>query len=506
MGGLRVEGNTSGHIAEVDLENNLNVTLPTVTKIDGTDHSSYVGAVRSFYENDAGTITGTPYLKSPRVSDAHRLRIGTDTLLFTETFNGTAQGTHNWHHVFTTVACTQASGFLQFPTLTAITTGSYMRTWQHFPLFGSAPLYVEGTILGTLPMAANEKFFFGLSNVHIAGSATAKGTDGCWFEWNNAGIECVMAYNNTEVSSGVVVVPADFATGTTMHRLQMVVSEEAVEFFVDGSMVADFEVPAGQGQPFMQGSLPLYLHHFATAAVTGGTTIKISDVTVMQGDINTNKPWGHQMAAMGLNAYQLNAGTAVSGPLTMFTNLAADADPAAATPGNTSLTANLINLLGGRGVATLNAQTAAQDMIMQQWQNPVSAVAVTGRTLIITGIRISCYVQTILGTPAAGINCFEWGLCVGNTTATMATVTDSSTFASATAKGRRTLFLGYQSMGAAAPIGTTPINGDIDVSFDSAPLVVNPGEYVTTIMRQVNSAAAATGALGYTILFKGYFQ
>lgn len=63
MAGIRIEGNTSGNVAEVDASNRLKIVLPT----DAATPSN-IGGVRFFSENDAGTITGTAYLLSSEAS------------------------------------------------------------------------------------------------------------------------------------------------------------------------------------------------------------------------------------------------------------------------------------------------------------------------------------------------------------------------------------------------------------------------------------------------------
>jgi hypothetical protein len=57
----------------------------------------------------------------------------------------------------------------------------------------------------------------------------------------------------------------------------------------------------------------------------------------------------------------------------------------------------------------------------------------------------------------------------------------------------------------AAPIGVSPDRGDLVMTFQS-PIIVNPGEYLTTICRMVNGAAAATGGLYFAVDYDHYFE
>ena len=58
----------------VDANTNVKVALPNTP--------AQVGSVRLMSENDSGTVTGTPYLRSPETSSDYRLRVGVDTLFF----------------------------------------------------------------------------------------------------------------------------------------------------------------------------------------------------------------------------------------------------------------------------------------------------------------------------------------------------------------------------------------------------------------------------------------
>ena len=104
MAGIRIEGNTSGIVAEVNASNELTVALPTV--------DARAGKVRMMSENDAGTVTGEAYLYSPETDEDYRLRISQETIFDTETINYTAQNTGKHTFVNTTMAATwSATGF-----------------------------------------------------------------------------------------------------------------------------------------------------------------------------------------------------------------------------------------------------------------------------------------------------------------------------------------------------------------------------------------------------------
>lgn len=459
-----------------------------------------VGPVRFFSENDDGSVSGTPYLKSPETSPDYRLRVGTDTLLFTDTFNATSQNTGLWKHAFSTMTMTQSAGFLNVNAAgTSVTSGhfAYLQTWKYFPVIGTAPLSTEVTLtLTSVALQANEIYQWG----HGVATGAADPVDGCWYELTNAGLYGVIRYN-----SGVATKQLLTTTPRTLgqnNKYTMVVSEREVEFWIDDQFFGEIIIPAGQSQPFLTTSLPLFIQKYNSGTVgsSPSSILKVGDVTISLMDINTYKQWSHQMAGQGYSGQGLNGGA--MGANTFFTNSAL---PTTALPVNTALTTNLPSGLGGgRGLATL-WNLAATDMVMTQATNPLGGVNQTPRTMFITGVTISAVVASAaLTAPAAGTHSFLWGIYYGSSAVTLAQ-TESTTFATGTVKAFRRKFLGTmcQTTGTAA-IGT-PMSNNIVVTFDT-PIMVNPGENVGLFCQMLNGAAVATGGLLFTYDFDHYFQ
>ena len=55
------------------------------------------------------------------------------------------------------------------------------------------------------------------------------------------------------------------------------------------------------------------------------------------------------------------------------------------------------------------------------------------------------------------------------------------------------------------PIGGTPQNGDIWMPF-TAPIVANPGEYVSLVARFIVGTATASEAFYFTVGFDSYWE
>lgn len=499
MAGFRIEGNTSGNVAEVNASNQLKV----VPETDVATNPGNVGAVRLFSENDPGEITGTAYLKSPETSSDYRLRVGIDTVLFQSTFNATAQNTGIWKHAFTTMTMTQAAGFLNINAAgTSTVSGNYaqLQTWKHFPMWGDvSPLSVELTGQISAAPTANEVFLAGLG----VANANAEPVDGVWFELTNSGLKGCTRYNSgTTTKTTLIANPATMALNTNAKYV-LVITEREVEFWIDDVLYGEQATPAGQSQPFLSTALPVFMVKYNANTIGGSPNmiVRVGDITVTMMDTATYKPWAHQLAGQGMSGQGQDGGT--MGANTFFTN---SAYPTTALPVNTALTANLpTGVGGGRGLATL-WNLAATDMVMTQATNPAGGVNQTPRTLFITGVTISAVSHTAAWTgPAAGGHSLLWGLYFGSTAVTLAQA-ETGSFVTNTIKAFRRKFLGFMnwSTGAAA-IGTAPDRGPIVVTFD-APVVVHPGENFGLFAQMTNGAVTASGGLLFTYDFDHYYQ
>ena len=110
MAGIRIEGNTSGNVAEITSNNELKVIGPN-TYVDGLP--SINGSFsNNIFEADAGSITGSPTQRQGDISANYRQRVGVDTLLFNDQFNGIALNSSLWSNTSTTFTTVVSNGFL----------------------------------------------------------------------------------------------------------------------------------------------------------------------------------------------------------------------------------------------------------------------------------------------------------------------------------------------------------------------------------------------------------
>lgn len=458
-------------------------------KVSLTNTDAYVGSVRMMCENDDGTVLGTPYLKSPEVSQDFRMRVGVDTILFTDTFNATAQNPSNWKHSFATMTMTQSAGFLNVNaagTSTASGNYAYLQTWRYFPLYGTAPISVEFTGQFTALPTANEVFQAGMG----VATGAADPVDGVWFELSSAGLYGVIRYNSGVATKTALIPGAAFSSLplNTNAKYVMVVGEREIEWWVDDVLYAETSIPNANGQPFLTSSLPVFIQKYNAALVGSSPNmiVKVGDVSVTLMDLSTNMTWANQMASCGLGMQQLNGGSAGS-PQVQWANTAL---PTAAAATNT--TAALGAFLGG--LFQMNAPaTSATDVIIASYQNPVGGVNQTPRTMKLRGIKVDCVNSG--AAVATTATTFAVAVAWGGTALTLAQV-ETASFANNTVKARRIQPIGVISFPVGAAIGAQASG----IQFDfEAPLIVNPGEYVQVVAKILVGTATASEVFQWVI-------
>jgi hypothetical protein len=478
-------GSNSTGVANVDAGYNLQVALPNVP--------AQMGGVRLFSEVDPGAITGTALLRSPDVSQDFRTRVGVDTLEFNYTFNATSMNTALWKHAFTTMTMTQSSGFLNVNaagTSTVASNYAYLQSRQHFPLIGTAPLAVELTGQINALSQANEVFMAG---VGIA-VAAAQPIDGAWFQLSPAGLEGVSRYNSGAPTSIPLLDPADIPLNDNGKYL-MVVGEREIEFWVDDVLLGALPTPNGQGQPFMTSALPIFIEKYNAGTVGSSPSqiIKVGDIHVSLMDIATNKPWAHQLAAMGLVIHQGQDGG------TMGTTAAYPNATAATTVTGAALAQATALATGLGGQAGITAAVPGVDGWVTAYQVPAGGVNQTPRMLMITGIKIAAI--NIGAAVATTPTTLSWSLAFGGTQLNSLATAESASFATNTVKAARRVPLGLQSWTVGALIGAQA--NDIVMKFD-APIPVYPGEYVGAVAKFIQGTATASQVIWAVVTFDGY--
>lgn len=489
-----IRGSVTGLGAEVNAQNHLKVT----TETNVATNPGNVGAVRFISENDAGTITGTPYLQAPETSDDYRLRVGVDSLLFDHTFSETALDTSTIKLPILPVGhtATLASGFLTLNTTATTASGNFIaaQTQRYFRVRGTSPLYVEITGNLTGVPITNQTFEAGL----FLSTGGTQPQDGVWYQVTSAGVIGVLAYNGTITQTGILVTPANLPVNSNGTYL-IVINSSYVEFWIDDILFGEIEVPAGQATPFLTDALPVTIQtrNVGVVSLTGQSAIRIGDIAVVSGDIVSNRSWAAQMTGMGGHCSQGQAGGTM-GTTAQLPNATA---ATTVTGGAISQSAAIATGLGGQ--AGLVAAVPGADGIIYAFQNPVGSVTQPPRNLTIMGMTITA--TNIGAAVGASGSVLQWSLAYGATGATIPPLTqaDAAALNVLTVKGYRRIPLGLTGFPSAAAIGAQAPN--LNITF-GAPVTILPGEWVVVTAKFIAGLATASQVIWTTAMFDGHFD
>lgn len=469
-------GTSSAGKANVDAGFNLQVALPLAP--------AYMGGVRIFSENDPGTVTGAPYVKSPETSTDYRLRVGTDSVWDSEQFNYVAQNTSKHKYTSTTLTMTWAAGALNTNGGSVTTTGTacQIQTYRHFPLLGAGATYFETTMALSVAMPANVNLDFG--GMTLAAAGTSIPTDGVYFRINAGGVYGVLNSNGTESVSG----PFTFTQSINVFdKFTIVSTQSEVEFWIDDVLMAHIDRQAGTSQPHYAASVPFAIRHHHTGVAGAVVQAKFGGYSVTLGDMDTQRMWSSTMAGQGLSAIQGASGHTQG----QTANNVNSTVPATAVLSNTAAS---YATMGGRFLfaAVAGAET---DYALFAFLNPAPTTSITGRNLVIRGVWIETYnaVVAVATTPTV----IEWSLGVGSTAVSLATADGAAT------RAPRRLALGSQSFLVGALAGAN--SERVDINMD-APVVVEPGTYLHIIMRVPYGTATATELFRGFVGFNAYWE
>jgi hypothetical protein len=473
-----IKGGDSSNLASVDSNNNLKVNMPT--------SASTSGFVSLVAENDSGTVTGSRFMLTPEVSSDYRLRVGSDSMAFTDNFPGAAVNTTTWTQVVSTMTITSAGGYVNLNAAGATTISAVARyqTYRHFPIYKSYTTYFDSDIAFTsLPVIGNVCEW----GAFLSTTTTAP-TDGVFFRLNASGeFRCVVNNNGTELQSGTLDFASLVGVNTSKTFLIYVLSNKVL-FWIDDVLVATLESPVGQGTVTQSQNLPMSFRIYNLTATSTAQIMKIAMVNVSFADQNGNKPWSHIIAGYGGHSSQGQTGQATLGTTALYSNSLAAGAGAAATNGAASLGSGL----GGQ-FSVQPTLTVGSDGIISSYQVPLGTAALPGRSLYITRVTFDAGVTTVL---AGGPVLYAYSLAYGHTAVSLATGE------AATTKAPRRLPLGMQTFAATAPVGTLGVRVDVDFA---TPIVVQPGEFVQLVAKNLG-VVTSSGVITFIVSFGGYWE
>jgi hypothetical protein len=473
-----IKGGDSTNLASVDSYNNLKINTPTSAETSG-----FVTLVA---ENDSGTVTGSRFMLTPEVSSDYRLRVGNDSMVFTDSYPGATINSTLWTTPVTTMTITSTGGYANLNAAGSIALSAVARlqTYRHFPIYKSYTTYFDMDVAFTsLPVIGNVCEW----GMFLSSTTTAP-TDGVFFRINTSGeFRCVVNNNGTELQSDTLDFSALVGVNTSKSFLIYVLSNKAL-FWIDDILVATIESPVGQGSITQSQNLPLAFRIYNLTATSTAQIMKVAAVNVSFSDQNGNKPWSHIVAGSGGHSSQGQTGQATLGTTALYSNSLAAGAGAAAT--NTA--ASLGSGLGGQ-FSVQPTLTVGTDGIISSYQVPLGTAALPGRSLYITRITFDAGVTTAL---VGGAVLYAYSLAYGHTAVSLVTTE------TATSKAPRRLPLGMQTFPATSAVGV--MGGRVDVDMVT-PILVQPGEFVQLVAKNLGVVTSA-GVITFNISFGGYWE
>jgi hypothetical protein len=491
-------GNNSAGLANVSSTYELQVTTP--------QNQDNAGFVQLSSEVDDGTVLGTRTNHALEVSDDYRLRVGVDQTMFNMSFEGTTVPTGHFQQVLATATVTQLGGFLIVNGGSSTTSGqgAYIRTYRHFPSFGTYPTYVDMWIREVSPDSVNVVSEWGL--LYLTAVATATPLDGVFYRrLSGGGLRAVINFGGTETEYTIDTtnVPSRDGVGaydaTEVNHYLIAYHNDVIRFWINDVMVASIDCPGNQQAFTASSNLPLGFRVINTNTVTPtARQLQIGFVNVGVGDQNTNKPWSHAMAGGGQGAYQAQVGSTVGPTVTRGAAPAGwvTSGTARATGTWTATSAPATASLGGMFVTpAMSTLTSDADYPVFAYQVPAGTATLAGKTLYITSIRVGeGYASAAASTNAMQLT---YIVTVGGTSAT------TSTADATTTSSPKALVVGSHGFLATAAIGT--ISPGFEVTFPT-PLVVPAGTYFTFVCRPFGTVSSNTLVVSSSLSVNGYFE
>jgi hypothetical protein len=308
-------GNNSSGLANVSVTNELQVVTPQ------TEENA--GFVQVSAEVDSGDVLGYRTTLPLEISDDYRVRVGLDQTMFNTAFEGTNVNTGVFQQILSTATVTQASGFMTVNGGSSTTSGqgNYIRTYRHFPTYGTYPTYVDIWLRETGQASVNVVSEWGL--LYLTAVATATPLDGVFFRrLSGGGLRAVINYNGTETEYTIDTtnVPARDGVGvydpTEVSHYIIVYHNDTIRFWINDVLVASVDCPGNQQGFSNSSNNPIGFRVINTGTVTPtARQLHIGFVNVSMGDQDTNKAWPHALCGCSrLRSDCVTAGSEVRRP------------------------------------------------------------------------------------------------------------------------------------------------------------------------------------------------
>jgi hypothetical protein len=412
-------------------------------------------------------IVGNPVLFAPLTDnalvgefafgEANRLRVGSESLEFLDTFDGTTVNTVRWAQSTSGLVQAQTQTSFSMNSTSVVTANAYSILTSNKSFLLNGEFAVQTRIKAKLTAQTNATIELGF----LAAATNAAPTNGVFFRITSAGTqELVINFNGTETTSVIAtaLTAANYYTFViyvygTIARLDILNWDNSV------FATTTLQTPATQGALIQTGHIPaaIRVYNGGTAPGTAANAI-LTSVTVEQLDLSTNSTWGEQLASASRSG--------IADPLTgvQLQNFSNSTAPSTIATTSLSNTTAAYTTLGG--LFAFNTPASAEtDYLLFAYQVP------TGFTLVIWSIQIATFLMGAQSTTTPTL--LQWGLAVGSSAASLATAGANPPVRTA---------IGMQQAPKSANLGD-PFTPGIIQYTPKVPIVCFGGKYVQVILR-----------------------
>ena len=489
MSGFRIEGNTSGNVAEVNAFNALQTTLEDSSGNSmGLTHREQVVSTQEALLMAGKNDDIAVMLRADRKGN---LITGNYNPELLEAFEGATVNVQKWTQTSTTFVPVQSTLAGYTMNSTNLTTVSAVQILQSQRLFYKqirVPLQFKMRFRHSMVSGAIADFGFG-----VPASTTLVVPNGAMFRLTSSGvIQGVITYNSVESAIGSVISTVNSNGNTIGAALNMSTAYYTSNYFVYDIIVDDdnavftlqdtqtgeiigmlsLAVPVAYQKMWGATALPAYVRMFNNTAPASFPTAIITELMVLSTDIGLNP-----------DAQQNAANLSLSAGRQPFTG--------AQNENHTNSTAPTS--------ATLSNTAAGYTTLGGKWQFAAVAGAVTdyalfgftvpaGSKFLCEGVRIEA--RNTVAAVATTATTLEWAMGFNSSAVSLATANIV----------RRQVGTQVFPIGAAIEATATPIDVDFKVAE-----VVESGRFVHVILTMPVGTATATEIFRGQVLIKGRF-
>jgi hypothetical protein len=423
------------------------------------------------------------------------LRVTKETVFLSDPIEGNTRNSNIWIETATTMTSSQTAPSLTLNAGASVATTVGIQEVSHrsFPRYNRSRLIFKTRARDTAHFN-NNLIERGFGNpASVTGASIA---DGCVWRKDGTGQYLpVVSFAGSETlgtpisnATFVASVPTtDFATFEVHAEgkrctfiittsLGVLVNQQTVDF---PATVADFTV-----------SHLFAMHRTYNSAGTGtAVQVLISETTVYLNDLETNKPWSHQMSGIG-NNFTTNPTT-----YAQAATWANSANPAAVTISNTTCG---VSTLGGLVNMNAIAGATTTDLCLVGFQVP------SPYTFYFTGIRIGPPQNLIVAVATSQTVFTTFGVAFNSSAASLATAGSYPPMRVALG-GMFRCALAAVAGDVCSGVATNDTANFINW-FPGTPVAVYPGRFLHVIVRVPIGTATATETFLFNVAIDGYFQ